>query len=127
MLDTSMVAAARQRLLQVIRPSRFDWVFIAANPINRNAVYEGWPGATYRFASGENGADLEIFKAFSSISRLSEFSHLLIASGDGGLEPIARAAMAANLKILIIANEGSVSGKYKKYEMSQIKGVQNVN
>jgi len=115
------VSEARAKLFSLITPKAKDCVFVAANPINREAVYEGWPGALYNFRYGQDGADLQIIKFFAGIEDLSKYSEVILASGDAGLEPIARKAREMGLKIQIVANRKSCSKKYSEYPVLNLK------
>ena len=115
------VSQARVDLFSLITPKSKDCVFVAANPMNREAVYEGWPGALYNFKYGQDGADLQIIKFFAGIEDLSRYSEVILASGDAGLEPIARRAKEMGLKIQVVANRTSCSKQYSQYSVLNLK------
>ena len=115
------VSDAREKLFSLVTPKAKDCVFVAANPMNREAVYEGWPGALYNFRYGQDGADLQIIKFFAGIEDLSKYSEVILASGDAGLEPIARKARDLGLKIQVVANRKSCSKKYSEYSVLNLK------
>jgi len=115
------VSDAREKLFSLVTPKAKDCVFVAANPMNREAVYEGWPGALYNFRYGQDGADLQIIKFFAGIEDLSKYSEVILASGDAGLEPIARKARDLGLKIQVVANRQSCSKKYSEYSVLNLK------
>ena len=115
------VSQARVNLFSLVTPKNKDCVFVAANPMNREAVYEGWPGALYNFRYGQDGADLQIINFFAGIEDLSKYSEVILASGDAGLEPIARKAREMGLKIQIVANRKSCSKKYSEYSVLNLK------
>jgi hypothetical protein len=111
------VSQARAALFSLVTPKNKDCVFVAANPMNREAVFEGWPGALYNFKYGQDGADLQIIKFFAGIEDLSKYSEVVLASGDAGLIPIARKAREMGMKIQVVANRTSCSKKYSEYSV----------
>ena len=93
-----------------------DIVIVAAGPQNKQAVYEGWGNAVYQWRKGKDGADNALADFFFGISSLEKVSHLYLASGDGGLAPVASEAARQGLVTTIVTTNGVRSWKLNVFD-----------
>jgi hypothetical protein len=121
LLDTEAVKEAHDRIWNRTKPDRHDTFYIAANPLNKEAVYEGWANALYQFRYGPDGADLQIAQFFCNIDKPQKFRHIFLCTGDGGLSPIAEHAKRLGINVTIVARGSHCSKKYLKYPIINIE------
>ena len=125
-LEQVQVAEIRKEMYSVATPKPKDVVLLAANPINRRAVYEGWPGAMYNFRHGKNGADLEVLSFFRNISKIDQFTEIILGTGDEDLVSIADEVAQAGLNLTVVSRPSSRAKCYEKYQVKSIKESPNV-
>lgn len=111
------VIQVRNHYLDLTHAKETDLFVIGAGPHNSRAVYEGWGHATYTFRKGPDGADNALKAVFSSIEHPEQFTEVFLASGDGGLEPIAQATSDAGVPLTIVAKKNNCNTKLKQYQV----------
>lgn len=102
-----------------------DLVVVAAGPQNRQAVIQGWGNAVYKWQKGKDGADHAILGLFTSIRDLSRYTRIFLATGDGGLAPIAEIARALGIDVTVVTRAEACSFKYNQYNTVTLKEVGN--
>ncbi len=102
-----------------------DLVVIAAGPQNRQAVIQGWGNAVYKWQKGKDGADQAILGLFTSIRDLNRYPRVFLATGDGGLAPIAEIASASGLDVTVVTRATACSYKYNKYKTVTLDEMEN--
>jgi hypothetical protein len=111
-----MVADARRRYRRLVRIGQRDRVFITAGVQNREVVFEGWPGAVYKFKAGDDGADILIAQYICENDLARYYRKAYLASGDGELAPYADRLCRMGLDTTVIALGRSLSGRMLKFE-----------
>lgn len=96
----------------------YDLVVIAAGPQNRTAIYEGWPGATYLWRKGQDGADSALLDLMLSVEDLKIFGEMCIASGDNMLADAADLARMAEIPVRVVSRPESRSWRLRPYSFS---------
>ena len=94
-----------------------DLVIVAAGSGNRLAVFNGWPGAHYKFRDGQNGADIALAEFISESHLSGRFNRAFLGSGDGGLAPYAEILQSAGLDIVVVARPTSTSYRLRGFEL----------
>ena len=110
-----MVADARRKYLQRVSIQKGDRVFVTAGPQNREAVYEGWPGAIYRFKAGADGADILIAQYICENELNRRYKRAFLASGDGELAPYVETLCRLGLRTTVVALARSTSDRLAKF------------
>ena len=116
LLDVDLVREIKSVYMDMVPVNPSDVIVVAAGPQNRRAVYEGWGGAQYVWRAGRDGADIAIAQHFLTISDHARFSHLYLATGDGGLAPLAAKAQKMGLEPTIVTGSGFRSWKLNQYD-----------
>lgn len=112
------VSAVCERYGRCVTCSPDDLFVITAGPQNAKAVYSGWDlgKRIYQFRKGENGADNALNSIFRQFGNLTAFGHVYLASGDHGLEPIARESEKQGVPVTVVTGRGGLSQLFKSYE-----------
>lgn len=109
LLNAAIVRSIRDRYLQTVPGAANALILVAAGVNNREAVYNGWPGAIYVFRRGANGADLALIDVFDDITDYGRFNHVYLASGDGGLAVLANKAKQLGIGLTVVTQRGGKS------------------
>lgn len=117
------VAAVCERYDRCITCSPDDLFVITAGPQNSKAVYSGWNlgKRIYQFRKGENGADNALNSIFQQFQNIQAFEHVYLASGDHGLEPIARKSKDLGVAFTVVIGRGAMAYQFSKYENIQME------
>lgn len=99
-----------------------DLIIIAAGPQNREAVFEGWPGAVYLFKKGTDGADEALVDFYHQIEDKSIFSDLFIASGDNKFASVVDSATQDGIRTTLVIGAGKKSWKLKAPRSINLEG-----
>lgn len=94
-----------------------DCVIVATGPGNRLAVFNGWPGAHYKFREGQNGADIALAEFILESNLTGRFNRAFLASGDGGLAPYVELLQRSGLDIVVVARPTATSNRLKSFEL----------
>lgn len=116
-LSKTDVIQACARYVTATDSRKNDLFLIAAGPQNREAIVGGWNWGTpfFQFRKGKDGADHALLGFFESISDLSLFQGIYLASGDHSLEPIAERARFLGVPIKVVGGKGSISWVFRSY------------
>jgi hypothetical protein len=125
-LNVESVRSVRNKYESAIHLSSRDIVVVAAGPQNKRAVYEGWGNAIYQWRKGKDGADNAMLDFFQGFKNIDVFSHIFIASGDGGLAPIAKEATSHGIDTTIVTMTGQKSWKLNAYESINLANVKEI-
>lgn len=95
-----------------------DVFLIAAGPQNKEALFNGWRigRPVFQFRKGKDGADQALLSLFEQIEHPEKFSHIYLASGDGGLAPIAERSTRLGIDLTVVTGKGSTSWKYGRFD-----------
>jgi hypothetical protein len=119
----AQVKAACDGYVRFVACSPDDLFVITAGPQNASAVYAGWNlgKRIYQFRKGENGADNALNSLFQQFRNLRAFSHVYLASGDHGLEPIARESNNQGVAFTVVTGRGAMAYQLSKYDHIQME------
>ena len=119
----AQVQAACDRYVRCVACSPEDLFVITAGPQNASAVYSGWNlgKKIYQFRKGENGADYALNAIFQQFENIQAFEHVYLASGDHGLEPIARKAKDQGVAFTVVTGRGAMAYQFSKYDHIQME------
>ena len=117
------IKAACKGYTQCVNCTPDDLFVITAGPQNAPAVYSGWNlgKRIYQFRKGENGADNALNSLFQQFRNLRAFSHVYLASGDHGLEPIARESNNQGVAFTVVTGRGAMAYQFSKYDHIQME------
>ncbi len=120
----SQVIHARLKYEKAVQPASGDVICIASGPQNRKAIYEGWGKAVYLWRKGPDGADNALLETFLRLDNLGKYSHLILASGDGGLSPIASKAEALGVPVtVVVRDQRGCSSKFRTFSVVSLERV----
>lgn len=85
-----------------------DLIVVASSHRNGFAARAAFPGATVRWRSGHDGADLALLDAWSEFDPL-RFTRLVIGSGDGIFSELALSARQSGLNVSVVTRRCAAS------------------
>ena len=103
------VAQVRRLYLSTSKAEVNDKFCIAAHPINRNALLEGWRGASYLYRKGKDGADQALLNIYWGLKSPEKFQRIVLGSGDFIFWQLVEDANRAGIKVDVLARKGSCS------------------
>lgn len=107
-LEAAAATAEHYRTAADLRPG--DLTVVAASHHNGFAARAAFPGATVRWRSGRDGADLALLDALDEFD-LGRFDRLVIGSGDGIFAEHAERCRQLGLTIAVVARPNSVAAR----------------
>jgi hypothetical protein len=113
LFDRFTVQQVRRAYLAASRAENSDTFVIASGPQNRGALYEGWPGATYMWRKGPDGADILLTEVFASLNNPTTYERLFIGSGDHRLATVADEAVKLSLPVTVISAGNRLSHAFR--------------
>jgi len=85
-----------------------DLIVVASSHRNGLAARAAFPGATVRWRSGRDGADLALLDAYSEFDH-SRFNRLVVGSGDGIFSGLVASARQGGLVVSVVTRRHSAS------------------
>jgi len=104
-------ATAHQAAAQYLLASEYtsgDLLVVASSHRNGLAARLAFPGATVRWRSGRNGADLALADAYSEFDP-SRFDRLVLGSGDGIFAGLVATARWSGLNVTVVSHRRNTS------------------
>lgn len=124
--DVFAVRRIRHLYLTASGAGKSDLFLIASGPQNREAIYEGWPGAAYMWRKGQDGADILLQEVFANLEKPENFQRLFIGSGDGRLASVADTAVKAGLPVTVIAIKAHLSRLFRFHHTVELENISNL-
>ena len=109
------VAQVRRRYMSASKAEINDTYCIAAHPINRNALLEGWRGASYLYRKGKDGADQALLNIYWGLQSPERFQRIVLGSGDFIFWQLLEDAKRVGITIEVLARKGSCSKLLNTY------------
>lgn len=94
--------------LSVAQYSVGDLIVVASSHRNGLAARAAFPGATVRWRSGRDGADLALLDAYSEFDHL-RFNRLVVGSGDGIFSGLVTSARQGGLAVSVVTRRHTAS------------------
>ena len=107
------VARIRSRYQQVVRPGQLDQFYVTSSHHNMAATCFGWPQSERKFKSGKDGADILLAQRMLESDIKDKFSHVYLATNDGGLADFVTNLMNSGVKVTLVGTHGRMS--YRLY------------
>jgi hypothetical protein len=100
-----------------------DVFILAAGPQNKQALFDGWTVGRpiFQFRKGKDGADEALASLFFQIEHPENFKRVFLASGDGGLAPIANSARESGIEVTVVTCEGGLSREFSKHKVLPLR------
>jgi hypothetical protein len=109
------VAEVRRVYMSASKAQVNDKYCIAAHPMNRNALLEGWRGASYLYRKGKDGADQALLNIYWGLQSPERFQRIVLGSGDFIFWQLVEDARSAGIKVDVLARKGSCSKLLNAY------------
>ena len=123
-LSYDEVKKTRLTYLEEVGVQDGDLVIVAAGTRNRLAVFNGWPGALYKFREGQNGADIALAEFISETHLSGRFNRAFLGSGDGGLAPYAKLLQDVGVDIVVVSRPTATSYRLRCFEIIEFPEMQ---
>lgn len=120
LIDGENLAGCRAPTIQEARRSvRAFWsieghgpamqVVVASSHHNAGVISFAWPGARYRWRSGQNGADLALIDVILNEGVADRFGTVTVGSGDGIFLPAVEALTNRGVRVRIVGRPGGIA------------------
>ena len=109
------VAQVRRRYMSASMAQVNDTYCIAAHPMNRNALLEGWRGASYLYRKGKDGADQALLNLYWGLKAPEKFQRIVLGSGDFIFWQLVEDARQIGIKVEVLARQESCSRLLSAY------------
>lgn len=109
-LTIDVAAATAAQYLDVARHRPGDLCVVAASHHNGYAARTAFPGATVRWRSGRDGADLALLEALDEFD-LDRFGRVVIGSGDGIFAETVGACRRRGLAVAVVGRPEAIASR----------------
>ena len=114
------VALVRRRYMSASKAGVNDTYCIAAHPMNRKALLEGWRGASYLYRKGKDGADQALLNIYWGLQSPEKFQRIVLGSGDFIFWQLVEDARRVGITVEVLARKGSCSKLLNTYLIDSI-------